>query len=164
MSFANSPAAELVSLVHDAIEPAVHDSFDDALTEHVQYVIDQWSQGLDHLNDVHLEYEEEDQEAFIEDLEDQARAALSDLVDEIDGIEIGYDFELTGLIYTSDIEEFYDDHSSECDDYFNEYKDMADSLDELKSYMVNAAKTDMAYEAMTDFREAINSLETNFSL
>lgn len=162
MSFTTSPATELVTLVHDAIAPAVDHSFDDAMTEHVQYVIDQWAEGLDHLNDLHLEYEEEDD--FLEDLEDQARTALLDLVDQIDDIQIGYDFELTGMIYTSDIEEFYDDHQSECDDYFDEYKDMASSLDELKSYIVGAAKTDMAAEAMTDFREAIVSLENNFTI
>lgn len=158
MSFANSPANELVTLVHEAIVPAARDSFDDALTEHVLWVIDQWAEGLDHLNDLHLSYEEDDHEAFVEDLEDQANDALSDLVDEIDGIEIGNDFELTGMIYTSDIEDFYDENQSECDQYFDEYKDMADHLDELKSLMVCAAKNGMAYEAMAEFREAIADL------
>lgn len=158
MSFTTSPATELVTLVRDAIEPAVDHSFDDALTEHVQWVIDQWAEGLDHLNDLHLSYEEDDHEAFVEDLEDHANDALSELVDQIDSIDIGYDFELSGLIYTSDIEEFYDENQSECDHYFDEYKDMASSLDELKSYMVGAAKHDMASYAMTDFREAIADL------
>lgn len=158
MSFTTSPATELVTLVRDAIEPAVDHSFDEALTEHVQWVIDQWTEGLDHLNDLHLSYEEDDHEAFVEDLEDHANDALSDLVDEIDNIQVGYDFELTGLIYTSDIDEFYDEHQDECDQYYADYKDMADNIDELKSFMVHAVKLDMAYEAMTDFREAINSI------
>ena len=159
MSFTTSPATELVTLVRDAIEPAADQSFDDALTEHVQWVIDQWAQGLDHLNDLHLSYEEDDHEAFVEDLEDQASDALSDLVDQIENIQIGYDFDLTGLIYTSDIEEFYDDHQDECDQYYDDYKDMADHIDELKSFMVRAAKLGMAYEAMTEFRDAIEDVD-----
>ena len=158
MSFTTSPATELVTLVRDAIAPAVDHSFDDALTEHVQWVIDQWAQGLDHLNDLHLSYEEDDHESFMEDMEDQASDALSDLVDEIDNIQIGYDFELSGMIYTSDIEEFYDENQDECDQYFDDYKDMADNIDELKSFMVRAAKLDMAYEAMAEFREAIDDV------
>ena len=158
MSFTTSPATELVTLVRDAIEPAADQSFDDALTEHVQWVITQWAEGLDHLNDLHLAYEEDDHEAFVEDLKDQASDALSDLVDEFDNIQIGYDFELTGLIYTSDIEEFYDENQDECDQYFDDHKDMADNIDELKSFMVRAAKLDMAYEAMAEFREAIADL------
>lgn len=153
-----SPASELVTLVRDAIEPAADQSFDDALTEHVQWVITQWAEGLDHLNDLHLSYEEDDREAFIEDMEDHANDALSDLADEIDNIQVGYDFELTGLIYTSDIEEFYDDHQDECDQYYDDYKDMADHIDELKSFMVHAVKLDMAYGAMAEFREAIADL------
>ena len=153
-----NPATELVTLVRDAIEPAADLSFDDALTEHVQWVITQWAEGLDHLNDLHLAYEEDDHESFVEDMEDHANDALSDLVDEIDNIQVGYDFELTGLIYTSDIEEFYDDHQDECDQYYDDYKDMAENIDELKSFMVRAAKLDMAYEAMAEFREAIADL------
>ena len=152
------PASALVTLVRDAIEPAADQSFYDALTEHVQWVITQWAEGLDHMNDLHLAYEEDDHEAFVEDLEDQASDALSDLVDQIENIQIGYDFELTGLIYTSDIDDFYDDHQDECDQYFDDYKDMADNIDELKSFMVRAAKLDMAYEAMAEFREAIADL------
>src|SRR5699024_4693003 len=159
MSFTTSPATELVTLVRDAIEPAVDHSFDEALTEHVQWVITQWAGGLDHLNDLHLSYEEDDHEAFVEDLEDHANDALSDLVDQIDSIDIGYDFELSGMIYTSDIEEFYDDHQSECDEYFDEYKDMADHLDELKSLMVGAAKHAMASEALEEFRDAIEGVD-----
>src|SRR5699024_4262646 len=134
MSFTTSPVSALVTLVRDAIEPAVDHSFDEALTEHVQWVITQWAEGLDHLNDLRLAYE--DQEEFASELEYYANAALSDLIDQIDNIQIGYDFELSGLIYTSDIEEFYDEHQDECDQYFGEYKDMADNIDELKSYMV----------------------------
>lgn len=154
-----SPASELVTLVRNAIEPAADQSFDDALTEHVQWVITQWAEGLDHLNDLHLTYEEDDHESFVEDMEDQASDALSDLVGEIDNIQVGYDFELTGLIYTSEIEEFYDDHQDECDQYYDDYKDMADHIDELKSFMVRAAKLDMAYEAVAEFREAIVNIE-----
>src|SRR5699024_3596552 len=157
MSFTTSPASALVTLVRDAIEPAVDHSFDEALTEHVQWVITQWAEGLDHLNDLRLAYE--DQEEFASDLEDYANDALSDLVDQIDSIDIGYDFELSGMIYTSDIEEFYDDHQSECDEYFDEYKDMADHLDELKSLMVGAAKHAMASEALEEFRDAIEDVD-----
>ena len=153
------PASALVTLVRDAIEPAADQSFDDALTEHVQWVIDQWAQGLDHLNDLHLSYEEDDHEAFVEDLEDQASDALSDLIDQIENIQIGYDFELTGLIYTSDIEEFYDDHQSDCDQYYDDYKDMADCIVELKSFMVYAVKQEMASEAMADFIVAIEGID-----
>ena len=157
MSFTTSPVSALVTLVRDAIEPAVDHSFDEALTEHVQWVITQWAEGLDHLNDLRLAYE--DQEEFASDLEDYANDALSDLVDQIDSIDIGYDFELSGMIYTSDIEEFYDDHQSECDEYFDEYKDMADHLDELKSLMVGAAKHAMASEALEEFRDAIEDVD-----
>ena len=153
------PASALVTLVRDAIEPAADQSFDDALTEHVQWVITQWAEGLDHLNDLHLAYEEDDHESFMEDMEGQASDALSDLVDQIDNIQIGYDFELTGLIYTSDIEEFYDENQDECDQYYDDYKDMADHIDELKSFMVRAAKLGMAYEAMTEFRDAIEDID-----
>ena len=157
MSFTTSPATELVTLVRDAIEPAADHSFDDALTEHVQWVIDQWAQGLDHLNDLHLSYE--DPEELASDLEAHACDALGDLIDQLDNIQIGYDFELTGLIYTSDIEEFYDENQDECDQYYDDYKDMADNMDELKSFMVRAAKLDMAYEAMAEFREAIDDVD-----
>ena len=157
MSFTTSPATELVTLVRDAIAPAVDHSFDDALTEHVQWVIDQWAQGLDHLNDLHLSYE--DPEDLAIDLEAYASDALTDLIDQIDNIQIGYDFELTGLIYTSDIEEFYDENQDECDQYFDDYKDMADNIDELKSFMVRAAKLELAYQAMAEFREAIDDVD-----
>ena len=159
MSFTTSPATELVTLVRDAIEPAVDHSFDEALTEHVQWVITQWAEGLDHLNDLHLSYEEDDHEAFVEDLKDHANDALSDLVDQIDNIDIGYDFELSGLIYTSDIEEFYDNHTFECDEYFNECKEFSNNMDELKSYMVESAKRDMAYGAMAEIRDAIEDVD-----
>lgn len=151
------PASALVTLVRDAIEPAADQSFDDALTEHVQWVITQWAEGLDHLNDLHLSYE--DPEELASDLEAHACDALGDLIDQLDNIQIGYDFELTGLIYTSDIEEFYDDHQDECDQYYDDYKDMAEHMDELKSFMVRAAKLDMAYQAMAEFREAIDDVD-----
>ena len=157
MSFTTPPASALVTLVRDAIEPAVDHSFDDALTEHVQWVITQWAEGLDHLNDLHLAYE--DQEELASDLEAHASDALAELIDQIDSIEIGYDFELTGLIYTSDIEEFYDEHQDECDQYFDEYKDMADNIDDLKSQMVCAAKLDLAYQAMAEIRDAIEDVD-----
>src|SRR5699024_1653272 len=140
MSFTTSPATELVTLVRNAIEPAVDHSFDEALTEHVQWVITKWAERLDHLNDLHLSCEEDDHEDFVEDLEEHANDALSDLVDEIENIQIGYDFELSGLIYTSDIEEYYDENQDECDQYYDDYKDVADNIDELKAFMVRAAK------------------------
>lgn len=157
MSFTTSPASALASLVRDAIEPAVDYSFDDAMIEHVQWVIDQWAGGLDHMNDLHLAYE--DSEDLATDLEAHASDALTDLIDQIDNIQIGYDFELTGLIYTSDLEEFYDDHQDECDQYFDDYKDMADNIDELKSFMVRAAKLDLAYQAMAEIRDAIDDVD-----
>ena len=36
---------------------------------------------------------------------------------------------------------------------------MADHIDELKSFMVRAAKLGMAYEAMTEFRDAIEDID-----
>lgn len=157
MSFTTPPASALVTLVRDAVDSAVDHSFDDAMVEHVQWVITQWAGGLDHMNDLHLAYE--DPEELAADLEARASDALSELIDQIDNIQIGYDFELTGLIYTSDIEEFYDENQDECDQYFDEYKDMANNIDELKSDMVNAAKYGMASEAMTEIRDAIDAVD-----
>ena len=94
----------------------------------------------------------------LDELRYEIHSVLEDVHSAVQGLENGDDFHVE-LIYTYEIEEYYDENPHACDDYFDECQGMASSLDELKSYMVHMALSDQASSDVYDLAEAIEDID-----
>lgn len=99
-----------------------------------------------------------DEEDQIDDLRYYVQSVLEDIHDEVKGMENGSDFHVE-LIYTYEIEDYYNDNQDACDEYFDECQGMASNMDELKSYMVHMALSEQAYRDVYDLAEAIEDID-----
>lgn len=99
-----------------------------------------------------------DPEEKLDELRDEIGSVLYDIHNTVEGMENGDDFH-TELIYTYEIEEYYSENMDACDLYYDECKDMASSMDELKSYMVHMALSAQAWSDVHDLAEAIEDID-----
>lgn len=100
----------------------------------------------------------QDPEDQLEDLRYEIGSALEDIHSTVEGMEDGQDFHVE-LIYTYEIEEYYSENMDACDVYFDECKDMAGNMDELKSYMVHMALSAQAWSDVHDLAAAIEEID-----
>src|SRR5699024_3030857 len=105
--------------------------------------------------DVDQDLDPEDQ---LDELRYEIQSVLDDIHSAVQGMENGDDFHVE-LIYTYEIEEYYENNPIACDDYFDECQGMGSSLDELKSYMVHMALSDQASRDVYDLAEAIADID-----
>ena len=105
--------------------------------------------------DVDQDLDPEDQ---LEELRYEIQSVLEDIHSAVQGMENGYDFHVE-LIYTSEIEEYYEENMFDCDEYFGECKEFSDNMDELKSYMVHMALSTQASSDVYDLAEAIEAID-----
>lgn len=102
--------------------------------------------------------EDLDPEDQLDELRYEIQSVLEDVHSAVQGMENGEDFHVE-LIYTSEIEEYYDENPHACDDYFGECKEFSDNIYEVKSYMVHMALSDQASSDVYDLAEAIEDID-----
>ena len=105
--------------------------------------------------DVDQDLDPEDQ---LDELRYVIQSVLEDVHSAVGGMENGDDFHAE-LIYTYEIEEYYEENMFECDEYFSECKEFSDNMDELKSYMVHMALSAQASSDVYDLAEAIADID-----
>ena len=105
--------------------------------------------------DVDQDLDPEDQ---LDELRYVIQSVLEDVHSAVGGMENGDDFHAE-LIYTYEIEEYYEENMFECDEYFSECKEFSDNMDELKSYMVHMALSTQASSDVYDLAEAIADID-----
>lgn len=105
--------------------------------------------------DVDQDLDPEDQ---LSELRYEIQSALDDIHMAVKDMENGNHFHAE-LIYTYDIEEYYEENMLACDEHFAECKEYADNMDELKSYMVHSALCDQASSDVDDLAEAIADID-----
>ena len=106
-------------------------------------------------SDVDQDLDPEDQ---LDELRYEIQSVLEDVHSAVQGMENGDDFHAE-LIYTYEIEEYYDENPHACDDYFDECKEFSSNMDELKSYMVHMALGAQASSDVYDLAEAIEDID-----
>ena len=99
-----------------------------------------------------------DPEDQLDDLRYEIQSVLEDVHAAVQGLENGDDFHVE-LIYTYEIEDYYNDNQDACDEYFDECQGMASNMDELKSYMVHMALSAQASSDVYDLAEAIEDID-----
>ena len=106
--------------------------------------------------DVDQDLDPEDQ---LDELRYEIQSVLEDVHMAVQGLENGDDFHAE-LIYTSEIEEYYDENPYACDEHFAECKDFAEDMDSLKSAMVHMALNAQASSDVYDLAEAIEDIDS----
>lgn len=102
--------------------------------------------------------EDLDPEDQLDELRYEIQSVLEDVHSAVQGMENGDDFHVE-LIYTYEIEEYYEENTFDCDEYFDECQGMASNMDELKSYMVHMALSTQASSDVYDLAEAIADID-----
>lgn len=105
--------------------------------------------------DVDQDLDPEDQ---LDELRYEIQSVLEDVHSAVQGLENGDDFHVE-LIYTYEIEEYYDENPYACDEHFAECKEFADDMDSLKSAMVHMALSAQASSDVYDLAEAIEDID-----
>lgn len=105
--------------------------------------------------DVDQDLDPEDQ---LDELRYEIQSVLEDVHMAVQGLENGDDFHAE-LIYTYEIEEYYDENPYACDEHFAECKEFADDMDSLKSAMVHMALNAQASSDVYDLAEAIEDID-----
>ena len=106
-------------------------------------------------SDVDQDLDPEDQ---LDELRYEIQSVLEDVHSAVQGLENGDDFHVE-LIYTYEIEEYYDENPYACDEHFAECQGMASNMDELKAYMVHMALSAQASSDVYDLAEAIADID-----
>ena len=106
-------------------------------------------------SDVDQDLDPEDQ---LDELRYEIQSVLEDVHWAVQGMENGDDFHAE-LIYTYEIEEYYNENSYACDEHFAECKEFADDMDSLKSAMVHMALSAQASSDVYDLAEAIEDID-----
>ena len=99
-----------------------------------------------------------DPEDQLDELRYEIQSVLEDVHMAVQGLENGDHFHAE-LIYTSEIEEYYDENPYACDEHFAECKEFAGDMDELKSAMVHMALNAQASDDVYDLAEAIEDID-----